>query len=54
MTADGTAYGPFPADEPYGELQERGVVAQVLRFDVEASTGGNTGAIEVLVLSPAS
>jgi hypothetical protein len=53
VTADGDAYGPFPADEPYGELQDLGVVAQVLRFDVETSTGGNTGAIEILVLAPA-
>ena len=49
VTADGVEYGPFPADEPYGELKELGVQAQVLRFDVDASTGGNTGAIEIVV-----
>ena len=49
VTADGTEYGPFPADEPHGELADRGVVAQRLRFDVETSTGGNTGAIEITV-----
>lgn len=54
VTADGTAYGPFPADEPCGELQERGVAARVLRFDVEASARADTGAIEILVLAPAS
>jgi hypothetical protein len=53
VTADGVEYGPFGVDEPSGELGELGVVAQVLRFDVEASTGGNTGAVEILVLAPA-
>jgi hypothetical protein len=52
VTADGATYGPFPADEPFGELADLGVVAQVLRFDVDASTGGNTGAIDILVLAP--
>ncbi len=53
VTADGVEYGPFPADEPFGELEDLGVVAQVLRFDVDVSTGGNTGAIEIAVLEPA-
>ena len=51
VTADGVTYGPFSADEPFGELQDTGVNAQLLRFDVEDSTGGNTGAIEILVLA---
>ncbi len=52
VTADGVRFGPFPVDAPTTELLERGVTAQVLRFDVDASTGGNTGAIEILVLAP--
>ena len=52
VTADGVTYGPFPAEEPFGQLRDRGIEAQVLRFDVDASTGGNTGAIEILVLAP--
>jgi hypothetical protein len=52
VTADGTLYGPFAADERYSELAELGIVAQRLRFDVEASTGGNTGALEIVVLAP--
>lgn len=51
VTADGTEYGPFPVDEPFSGLADLGVIAQVLRFDVEASTGGNTGAIEIVVLA---
>jgi hypothetical protein len=53
VTADGTEYGPFPVDEPSSGLADLGVVAQLLRFDVEASTGGNTGAIEIVVLADA-
>jgi len=49
VTADGVEYGPFPADQPFGDLGELGIVAQVLRFDVETSTGGNTGAVEIIV-----
>lgn len=48
LTADGTAYGPFEADETI-ELEP--LSARVMRFDVEASTGGNTGAVEILVLA---
>ena len=51
LTADGIEYGPIPADERYGELADLGVVAQRLRFDVESSSGGNTGAIEIVVLA---
>jgi hypothetical protein len=51
VTADGVPYGPFPADQPIAELGDLGVVAQVLRFDVETSTGGNTGAVEIVVLA---
>ena len=38
---------------PVGQAVDPGdVTAQELRFDVVASTGGNTGAIEILVLAP--
>ena len=47
LTADGTMYGPFPADE---RVALDDVSAQTLRFDVETSSGGNTGATEILVL----
>ncbi len=48
ITADGVELGEFAADAPAGV----GVEAQVLRFDVASSSGGNTGAIEILVLGP--
>ena len=54
VTADGVEYGPFPADEPFAELGALGVDAQVLRFDVATSTGGNTGAVEIVVQEPAA
>ncbi len=47
VTADGTELGVFTADEPASVNVE----AQVLRFDVVTSTGGNTGAVEILVLA---
>jgi hypothetical protein len=52
VTADGASYGPFPANEPFAGLEDLGVVAQILRFDVDTSTGGNTGAIEIIVSAP--
>ena len=45
VIADGTSFGPFPASE----LVPLAIMAQVLRFDVETSTGGNTGATEIEV-----
>ena len=48
ITADGTDLGEFAADLPASLDLE----AQVLRFDVVASSGGNTGALEILVLGP--
>ena len=50
LTADDIVLGPFPVDEP---VVLADVVAQVLRFDVESSSGGNTGAIDILVLAAA-
>jgi len=51
LTADGEAYGPFPVDVT---IDLTDLIAQVLRFDMEASTGGNTGAIDIGVLGPAT
>jgi hypothetical protein len=45
VTADGATLGPFPADA----VAPLAVSAQVLRFDVASSTGGNTGATEIEV-----
>jgi hypothetical protein len=46
LTADGELIGTFPADTTVNVA----IDAQVLRFDVESSSGGNTGAVEILVL----
>ena len=48
VTVDGKAYGPFDAGPGLAValVDFRG---QVMRFDVETSTGGNTGAVEVEV-----
>jgi hypothetical protein len=45
VTADGATLGPFPADV----VVPIAMRAQVLRFDVASSTGGNTGATEIEV-----
>jgi F5/8 type C domain len=50
---DGETYGPFLAgDQGDPRLAEVEFTGRVLRFDVEASTGGNTGAIEVRAFAP--
>jgi hypothetical protein len=50
---DGETYGPFHAgnqnDPGFTEVEFTG---QVLRFDVAASTGGNTGATEIRAFAP--
>lgn len=46
VTADGQEVGEFAADTPAPIDRE----AQVLRFDVLSSSGGNTGAVEIQVL----
>lgn len=50
---DGDPLGPFPAGTPvepnFAVLDATG---RVVRFDVETSTGGNVGAVEVRVLAP--
>jgi len=51
---DGETFGPFaagtPADPGFSEVEFTG---QKIRFDVESSSGGNVGAIEVSVFAPA-
>ncbi len=47
-TIDGTVYGPFEAG-PGLSIGLLDTVALVVRIDVETSTGGNTGAIEIEV-----
>ena len=44
VTVDGAVLGPFPAGPDPVPLE---VSAQVMRFDVESSSGGNTGAAEI-------
>jgi hypothetical protein len=46
VTVDGETFGPFPAGP---EPAETSFTAQIVTFDVESSTGGNTGAVEVQV-----
>ena len=50
---DGEVLGPFPAGTP-ADARSQPVTAtgRLLRFDIETSTGGNTGAVEIRVLAP--
>jgi len=54
VTVDGgETFGPFDAGDPQDNgFAEAAFTGQVLRFDVIASTGGNTGAIEVRAFAP--
>jgi hypothetical protein len=50
---DATTFGPFVAGTPVDPSPaEIGTFGRVLRFDVDTSTGGNVGAVEIRVLSP--
>ena len=52
---DGEALGPFPAGSPAdARFQAVSASGRTLRFDIEASTGGNTGAVEIRVFGPQS
>ncbi len=46
VTIDGVTHGPYTAG-PGLAIGALSTVARVIRFDVDTSTGGNTGAIEV-------
>ncbi|MFP4511653.1 MAG: discoidin domain-containing protein [Acidimicrobiales bacterium] len=54
VTVDGgEPLGPFPAATPAEvEVAEVETTGQVFRFDVDRSTGGNVGAVEVRILAP--
>ncbi len=54
VTVDGDeVLGPFPAGTPAdAHFQAVSTSGQVLRFDIETSTGGNTGAVEIRILAP--
>lgn len=52
---DGETFGPFPAGNPANpNFTAIDFTGQQVRFDVDSSTGGNVGAIEVRVFAPAS
>ena len=46
VTIDGDRYGPFPAG-PGLAIRDVNAVGRTVQFDVDTSTGGNTGAVEV-------
>ncbi len=54
VTVDGgETFGPFSAGNPSDAMfAEAEFTGQVLRFEVAASTGGNTGAIEIRAFAP--
>ena len=52
VTIDGETYGPFPAG-PGLAIGELSTVGRVVRIDVDTSTGGNTGAVEVEIYGAA-
>ncbi len=53
VTVDGGAsFGPFPAGTPVEpNFAALAATGRVIRFDVETSTGGNVGAVEIRVLA---
>ncbi|MFT7597648.1 MAG: hypothetical protein ACI8TP_000568 [Acidimicrobiales bacterium] len=55
ITVDGgETFGPFPAGNPANpNFTAIEITGQVVRFDIDSSTGGNVGAIEVRVFAPA-
>lgn len=49
---DSETLGPFPAGSPADpQTSNVSVTGQVYTFDVETSSGGNTGAVEILILA---
>ena len=54
MSVDGDEpLGPFPASSPAaGRIVEIDVTGRLLRFEVDESTGGNVGAVEIRVFGP--
>lgn len=53
VSIDGQTLGPFDAGTPADPRPAPiGITGRQIRFDVADSTGGNTGAIEILVFGP--
>ncbi|MGI9648830.1 MAG: discoidin domain-containing protein [Acidimicrobiia bacterium] len=54
VTIDGgDALGPFPAGTPaQSRMTSVDITGRLLRFDIDTSTGGNTGAVEIRVFGP--
>ena len=54
VTVGDQTFGPFPAGNPANpRFTEVEFTGQEVRFDIETSTGGNVGAIEIRVFAPA-
>ena len=54
VTIDDRPFGPFPAGTAADPMPSTvNTDGRVVRFDVETSTGGNVGAVEVRILAPA-
>jgi hypothetical protein len=54
VTIDDQPFGPFPAGTPAEPMpSDVATEGRVVRFDVETSTGGNVGAVEVRIRAPA-
>ena len=52
---DGQRMGPFPAGNPAdAEFVAMDFAGKIIRFEIDTSTGGNTGAIEIRVFAPTS
>jgi hypothetical protein len=52
---DGDRLGPFPAGNPANsEFVAMDFAGKIIRFEIDTSTGGNTGAIEIRVFAPES
>jgi hypothetical protein len=53
VTIDDQRFGPFPAGTPADPMPSTVTTeGRVVRFDVETSSGGNVGAVEVRILAP--
>lgn len=54
VTVDGRRFGPFDAGNARASIPSDlgDVTGRIVRFDVDRSSGGNTGALELRVLAP--
>jgi hypothetical protein len=56
VNVDGETFGPFESStvgtSRFAPLD--GVKGRLVRFDVDGSTGGNTGAVEIRIIAPES